>query len=75
MKYRVEDVLALLDQRIYGLCKELAEKIDEAQVGLQAVRRQGHEVEEPPENPRTHGEGPSRRAPPHFSGRGADQKP
>jgi RNase adaptor protein for sRNA GlmZ degradation len=38
IKHRVEDVLSCVDQKAQGLHKELAEKIDETQVDLQAIR-------------------------------------
>jgi hypothetical protein len=38
MKYRVEDVLACVDQKTQGLSKEVTEKIDETHVDLQAIR-------------------------------------
>jgi hypothetical protein len=38
IKHWLEDILACVDQRTQGLCKELKEKIDEMQVDLQAVK-------------------------------------
>jgi ElaB/YqjD/DUF883 family membrane-anchored ribosome-binding protein len=38
IKHRLEDVLACVDQRTQGLCKELKQKIDETKVDLQAVK-------------------------------------
>jgi hypothetical protein len=38
IKHRVEDVLACVDKRMQGLCKELNKKIDEMQLDLQPVK-------------------------------------
>jgi hypothetical protein len=38
LKHQVEYVLAYVDQKTQGFCKELNKKIDEMQVDLQAVR-------------------------------------
>jgi hypothetical protein len=38
IKHRVEDVLACVDKRTQGLCKELNEKIEETQENLQTVK-------------------------------------
>jgi DNA anti-recombination protein RmuC len=38
IKHRVADILSYVAQKTQGLCKELTEMIDEAQVDLQAIR-------------------------------------
>jgi hypothetical protein len=38
IKYRVEDVLSYVDQKMQGLCREVTEKIGKTQVDLQAVK-------------------------------------
>lgn len=38
MKHQVKDVVAYVNQRTQGLCKELNKKIDEMQLDLQAMR-------------------------------------
>jgi hypothetical protein len=67
IKHSAEDVLLCVDQKTQGLCKELAEKIEDTQVDLQAVKvslnTQMKSLQETVADKR-----PSRRAWPHVAG-------
>jgi hypothetical protein len=39
IKHQVENILACIDQRMQGMCKELNKKIDEMEMDLQVARR------------------------------------